>query len=184
MTKMPLIRLRVEADDEQMSTYRMPQAASSGLRPWDGWLARVSAPFLDHQLAAGYPEGASRVRAFRAQQISSRAGRRELAQCWLHVLDQGRRPAAPRTTRAPFCRDRVRAAEADIRDMLAVLAGPLPVSARGAAMASVLLTDGTGPLYNRHCRRDLGAAVRDAARQLAYPAAGRVSGATHQAGVA
>ena len=167
-----------------MSTYRMPHAVSSGHRSWDRWLARVSAPVLDHQLAAGYPEGASRVRAFRAQQISSRAGRRELARCWLHVLDLARRPAAPRTTRAPLCRDRVTAAEGDVRDMLAVLAGPLPVGARGAAMASALLTDGTGPVYNRHCRRDLGAAVRDATRQMTGPAAGRGSGGSYREGVA
>ena len=182
MTKMPLIYAGVEAHDDYMSTYRMPQAASSGNRPWDRWLARVSAPFLDHQLATGYPEGASRVRAFRAQQISSRAGRRELAQCWQHVLDQARRPAEPRPARAPLCRDRVTAAEDDVRDMLAVLAGPLPISARGAAMASALLTDGTGPLYNRHCPRGLGAAVRDATSRMTVPFAGGVPGGPDREG--
>ena len=50
--------------------------------------------------------------------------------------------------------------------MLAVLACPLPISARGAAMASVLLGDGTGPLHNHHSTRDLAAAVRDATREM------------------
>jgi hypothetical protein len=50
--------------------------------------------------------------------------------------------------------------------MLAVLASPLPISARGAAMASVLLVDGTGPLYNPHSGRELAAAARDAAREM------------------
>ena len=50
--------------------------------------------------------------------------------------------------------------------MLAVLASPLPISARGAAMASVLLGDGTGPLHNPHSTRDLAAAVRDATRAM------------------
>ena len=50
--------------------------------------------------------------------------------------------------------------------MLAVLAGPLPVGARGAAMASLLLSDGTGPLHNRRSPLDLGAAVRQATRQM------------------
>jgi hypothetical protein len=50
--------------------------------------------------------------------------------------------------------------------MLAVLAGPLPVAARGAAMASSLLSDGTGPLHNRHSPRGLGTAVREATRQM------------------
>jgi len=50
--------------------------------------------------------------------------------------------------------------------MLAVLAGPVPVAARGVAMVSVLLTDGTGPLHNRRSALDLGAAVREATTQM------------------
>ena len=50
--------------------------------------------------------------------------------------------------------------------MLAVLACPLPISARGAAMASVLLGDGTGPLHNAHSAQGLAAAVRDATREM------------------
>jgi hypothetical protein len=50
--------------------------------------------------------------------------------------------------------------------MLAVLACPLPISARGAAMASVLLGDGTGPLHNHHSARELAPAVRDATREM------------------
>jgi hypothetical protein len=34
-------------------------------------------------------------------------------------------------------------------------------------MAGLLLRDGTGPLYNQRCARDLGTAVREATRQLA-----------------
>ena len=50
--------------------------------------------------------------------------------------------------------------------MLAVLRGPFPVTVRGAAAASSLLGDGTGPLHNRHCDRGLDEAVREAARQM------------------
>jgi hypothetical protein len=50
--------------------------------------------------------------------------------------------------------------------MITVLAGVLPITARGAAMANVLLSDGTGPLHNRHCPLDLGAEVREATRQM------------------
>ena len=62
-----------------MTTDRLPRIASYGYRPWDRWLTRVSTPSLDGQLAAGYREGSSRILAFRAQQICSPAGRRELA---------------------------------------------------------------------------------------------------------
>jgi len=47
--------------------------------------------------------------------------------------------------RGPLCRGRIAAAERDVHEMLAILTGTLPVTARGAAMASVLLSDGTGP---------------------------------------
>lgn len=129
-------------------------------------MARARAPFLDGQLAAGRPAGTSRILALRAQDIASPAGRRELAQRWAHVLDQARRPPVPRTPRAPLCRDRIAAAEPEVRTMLAVLAGPLPVTARGAAMASSLLSDGTGPLHNRRSPRGLGPAVREATSQM------------------
>ncbi len=50
--------------------------------------------------------------------------------------------------------------------MLAVLAGPRPIAARGAAMASLLLSDGAGPLHNHRSALDLGAAVREATGQM------------------
>ncbi|MGI8450196.1 MAG: hypothetical protein ACR2MP_24070 [Streptosporangiaceae bacterium] len=154
-----------------MTTHLLPRTASFGHRPWARWLGRLSAPFLDGQLAGGYPEGTSRVLAFRAQQISSPAGRRELAQSWAHLLDEARRPPVPRSPRAPLCRDRIAAAEHDVRAMIGVLTGALPVTARGAAMASYLLSDGTGPLYDRHSPVALGVAVREATRQMTDPAA-------------
>jgi hypothetical protein len=44
--------------------------------------------------------------------------------------------------------------------MLHALATALPVPAQGVAQASWLLSDGTGPLYNRACTTDLAAALR------------------------
>ncbi|HZC60728.1 MAG TPA: hypothetical protein VE464_03720 [Streptosporangiaceae bacterium] len=166
MTILTLFSGSVEADDENMTTDLLPRSASRGHRFWDRWLARAYAPSLDSQLAAGWPPGTSRLLAIRAQEITSPAGRGELVRGWGYVLSRARRPAVPRTPRAPLCRDRIAAAEGDVRTMLAVLACPLPISARGAAMASVLLGDGTGPLHNHHSTRDLTAAVRDATREM------------------
>jgi hypothetical protein len=78
----------------------------------------------------------SRLLAICATEITSPEGRRELTQCWDRILHEGRRPPIPRPPCAPLCRDRVTAAERDVRDMLTVLAGPLPITAHGAAMAS------------------------------------------------
>ena len=166
MTMLTLFSAGVEADDEDMTTDLLPRSVSRGHRFWDRWLARAYAPSLDSRLAAGWPPGTSRLLAIRAQEITSPAGRGELVRGWGYVLSRARRPAVPRTPGAPLCRDRIAAAEGDVRTMLAVLACPLPISARGAAMASVLLGDGTGPLHNPHSTRDLAAAVRDATREM------------------
>jgi hypothetical protein len=49
----------------------------------------------------------------------------------------------------PICHDRVITSEFEIREMLDALPmAPLPVPARGVAMASWLLIDGAGPVYN------------------------------------
>ena len=166
MTMLTLFSARVEADDEDMTTDLLPRSGSRGHRLWDRWLTRAYAPSLDSRLAAGWPPATSRLLAARAQELTSPAGRGELVRGWGHVLRRARQPAVPRTPRAPLCRDRIAAAEGEVRTMLAVLACPLPISARGAAMASVLLVDGTGPLYNRHCTRDLVGAARDATREM------------------
>ena len=149
-----------------MTTDQLPRSASPGDRLLDRWLARLRAPSLDRQLAAGCPAAASRLLALRAREIVSPAGRRELARRWEHVLDQARRPPVPRTPRAPLSRERIAAAEPGVRDMLAVLGGPRPLAVRGAAAASFLLSDGTGPLHNCHRSPGLEAAVREATRQM------------------
>jgi|CZKW01.1.fsa_nt_gi hypothetical protein len=174
MSILPLTAARVEAHAAEMTTYLLLRSAPHGNRPWDRFLARVRAPSLDRRLAAGCPPGSSRVLAIRARQILSPAGRRELAQSWNHVLDLARRPPVPRTPRAPLCRSRIAAAERDVREMLTVLTGAHPIAARGAAMASGLLSDGTGPLHSRRSPLDLGAAVREATRQM-NPFAGATS---------
>jgi hypothetical protein len=149
-----------------MTTDLLLRLASYDDRPWDRLLARVRAPSLDRQLAAGRPPESGPALAIRARQIISPAARRELARHWEHVLDLALRPPVPLTRRGPLCRGRIAAAERDAQEMLAVLTGPQPIAARGAAMASVLLSDGTGPLHNRRSPADLAAEVRQATRQM------------------
>jgi len=109
---------------------------------------------------------AMKALAIRARQIVSPAGRRDLAQHWIHVLDLAVRPPTPLPLHGPLCRGAVVAAEPDVREMIDVLAGGLPIAARGAAIASLLLSDGTGPLHNRHSPLELSAAVQEATRQM------------------
>jgi len=71
-----------------------------------------------------------------------------------------------RNPRAPFNRECIITSELDIRMLLDALLAPLPVPARGVAMANWLLRDGTGPIYNRHRSAELGIALKEAVAQL------------------
>jgi hypothetical protein len=166
LTILPLTGARVDAHDVHMTAKLPFRSAPHAGRPWDRFLARALASSLDRELAAGCPPGLSRTLAIHAQQITSPAGRRGLAASWERALVQASRPPALRTPLAPLCRDRIAAAEGDVRELLATLTSTLPITARGAAMARVLLSDGTGPLHSYRCPLDLGAAVREATRQM------------------
>jgi len=135
-------------------------------RPWDRLAAHLLASSLDRQLATGSPTDTSRALAIRARRIVSRAGRDELARYWIRVMDLAIRPPVSLPLRGPLCRSAVAAAERDVREMIAVLAGRQPIAARGAAMASWLLSDGAGPLHNHRSPLELRTAVREATRQM------------------
>jgi hypothetical protein len=142
-------------------------------RPGDGVLARVFGASLDSSLAAGCPPESSRLLAARARDIVSLCRRRSIADSWAHVLRVARRAQRARRGEwrgpagaVPVCADQVVAAEPAIRDLMNRLAAPLPVPARGVAMARVLLTDATSPVYNRRSGVALTEAVAAAAAQL------------------
>jgi hypothetical protein len=151
--------------DELLRTAPYSAAPDQG-RPWDRLAARLLASSLDRQLAAGRSPQSSQALAIRAQRIVSPAGRRELAQYWAHVLDLSVRPPMPLPLHGPLRRGAVAAAERDVREMIEVLNGGQPIAARGAALASWLLSDGTGPLHNQRSPLELSAAVQDATRQM------------------
>ena len=133
-------------------------------------LSRLRSSDLDRQLAAGAPTGWSRSLATRARLITSTERLRGLAENWDHLLQVARRPAVIGTNRAPLCRDRILATEAEIREMVDALSEARPESAAGVATASLMLRDGAGPLYNRHCQTDLAEAVQGATRLIRNPA--------------
>jgi hypothetical protein len=145
---------------------------------WDGFVvarrprirdrlsARLRPRRLDRALAGGTPPEASAALALRAEHLTEPEHRRSIAQALRRVLRdarEGRRPASGRVTPSLA---RVTAA----RDQLSLLADTLdepgPVAAGGVAQALLLLTDGTGPLYNPYHRTKLGAGAAQAAREL------------------
>jgi hypothetical protein len=132
----------------------------------DRLLARVYAGSLDRQLAAGCPPETALLLAARADDIVSMRARRAVAANWHHLLRVARRPQGRRWPAIPVRGARILAAEPAIRELMGALTTPLPVSARGVAMASILLTDATGPVYSRRGSVTLAAALADAITQL------------------
>lgn len=132
----------------------------------DRVLARALGASLDSQLAAGHAPESSVLRAARSQDIVSLRRRQAVARDWDHLLRVARRAGAAHPRRLPLCADRIGAAEPAIRELMTRLAAPLPVSARGVAMASILLTDAAGPVYNRNSRVSLASALAAAISAL------------------
>jgi hypothetical protein len=117
--------------------------------------ARALGASLDRQLAAGRPPESSRPLAARAESLVSLPRRASVARDWERVLRVARRSPAAGHPAAPLCAGRILDAEPAIRTLIDCLTAPLPVTARGVALASLPLTDGTGPVYNRRSAASL-----------------------------
>jgi hypothetical protein len=115
--------------------------------PWVRLGARLFAASLDAKLATGQHPANNHLLAARAQQLASTRYRRELADSWLNLLIEVRRPHSYFDPAVPLVRSRVLAADAQIRALADALVSPLP-TVRGLAMAIETLRDGTGPLFN------------------------------------
>jgi hypothetical protein len=127
------------------------RVVTSRQRPWDGVLARWRSLTLDTQLAAGDAAEDQRLRLVRASQLTSPGSRDELAARWESLLARCLSPKPrrlPQGAAIPMQRRQIVAAQAEIRRLVRALRSGIAVQARGVAIASVLLTDGTGPLYN------------------------------------
>lgn len=124
--------------------------------------ARVRADHLDARLAAGASPDATPSLALRAQTLVNLTTRLNLAAAVWQLLARAFEPEAVALRALPLCRDRIQAAAADFADVSRRLAANGPVSARGVAQLSLLLSRGDGPLYNRDNAEDVIAVVRRA----------------------
>ena len=168
------------AEDARRRVARHPRQSTLVLSGGPGWgqlawrscritdraLARAFGGRLDRRLAAGRSPESARLLAARAQELVSPATRETLADDWEYVLDRAKQAPAPTMGRMALHRDWIVAAEPEVREIAASLRRPLPVAAAGVAAASVLLTDGAGPLYNPRARLGLRDALRLAIAQL------------------
>jgi|SRR5690349_9142772 len=114
----------------------------------DRLMARMRSRRLDRALACGAPVESTPALALRARRLTALPDRRAKAATLWRVLREAGEDASRSYVRIAACRGRVVAASSAISRLAEALAQPGPVAARGAAEASLLLTDGTGPLYN------------------------------------
>lgn len=113
-----------------------------------GLSARLRAPWLDRQLAAGVPSWHSRAHAARALQLTSDRNRRRLARFLERLVERAEeRPAPFRSASVPPCRAQVREARPLMLAIALRLRTVAPVDARGIARLMDLLSDGGGPCY-------------------------------------
>ena len=135
---------------------RAMASTSSGAR----FVSRLLGPILDSRLATGrLPDSGPLVMA-RARWIISWQTRWNLADWWLDLVKQAREPAVPKDARVPVVRSRVLPVEPLIGELASALVAPL-VTVRGVAMASSLLCDGAGPIYNPLSSVDLATSLRE-----------------------
>jgi hypothetical protein len=128
-------------------------------------LARLCASRLDRRLAQGEPAESDVLIALRAARLERERERRDLA-TGLQRAIQG--TDAPRCFpgQVRICQASVRAAQAEIRELVVCLTAAGPVSPRGVAELRMLLTDGTGPFYWETGRDDQHRSLRAELRRV------------------
>lgn len=139
-----------------------------GLR--DRFAARLRSRDLDLELAAGTPAEATPAIALRARRLTALADRRAKAATLRRLLREACEETVRSHVKVRPSRGVVAAADA-LTELADALAQPGPVAARGAAEASLLLTDGTGPLYNSATTASLESRARSALGDLALNSA-------------
>jgi hypothetical protein len=117
-----------------------------GLR--DRLTERLLSRQLDVALANGAPADSDGALALRAQRLTDVSRRLTIARSLRRLVREARDGRAPALTRVAPCWGRVEVATDELSMLASRLTQPGPVAARGVAQALLLLTDGTGPLYN------------------------------------
>ena len=121
---------------------------------------------LDDALAWGVPPETTPPLALRARRLTTLSRRRDIADALRRVIRdtcQGTPPSQARISPRP---SRVITAGDELTRLADALASPGPVAARGVAQAWILLTDGTGPLYNANDTANLRTRAASAADNL------------------
>ena len=114
---------------------------------------------LDEALADGASPLWNPALALRARQLVSRGSRQQLATSLERLVKEAKRSACPRAVAIPLPRREISEAQTSLFTIAARLRDERPVYARGVALLSRLLSEGSGPAYNPHAGGSLRHAV-------------------------
>jgi hypothetical protein len=128
--------------------------------------ARLWSQRLDRALAQGTAPETAAPLALRARRLTTLSRRRTIADGLRRAISDTRRAMPPSRARISLRRRQVIAASDELTRLANALASPGPVATRGVAQAWILLTDGTGPLYNQNSTANLRALAASAANNL------------------
>ncbi len=142
------------------------QLRAAGNRTWTRLAVRLLASSLDRQLAEGRPPESNRLLAARAQVLVAPAMRADLAANLARVVARSRWAPVVRSPKVPLNRNSIVACDPVLQVALDALVAPRPMLARGIAIISQLLSDGTGPLYNNRGAGELHDTLSEAIGQL------------------
>jgi hypothetical protein len=129
-------------------------------------VARLLASSLDRQLAEGRSPESHQLLAARAQLLVSPALRAELAADLARVGERSRQTPVRRSPKVAVNRHGIVACSQELQQACDALVALRPTSARGVAIISGLLSDGTGPLYNTRRSAELSPTLCEAIDQL------------------
>ncbi|HYB28152.1 MAG TPA: hypothetical protein VEF89_16165 [Solirubrobacteraceae bacterium] len=135
-------------------------ARKAGLE--DRLIARMLAPWLDRELAAGMRPSLSEAHAARAEQLAGERVRSAVARSLEKLLARAQRPtpAAPKAT-IPLCREQVLAAAPLIASTASRLRSREPMDPCAVARLKILAGDRRGPCYVRSRPDALMVALRE-----------------------
>jgi hypothetical protein len=119
------------------------------LRLRDRICARLLGWRLDRMLAEGAWPDSTPSLSLRAGRLIGSSARAEIARALRRIQADARRGRHPFDPSLPVCRSEVVACEELIDELAERLLDPAPVEARGVALARLLITDGSSPLYTR-----------------------------------
>jgi hypothetical protein len=127
-------------------------------RHWPLWvraMARLRAPWLDAALAAGADPSSSAMLERRAAHLLSRDHRARVVGSLRLSRATADAPIAMGDPRIPVEAEEVRLAMGQMVELEDLLISPAPVYCQGVAMASQIVSEGTGPLYAPRHRGEL-----------------------------